>query len=88
VGPDLVIEGSVTGPAGWDATPLQGFFLGPNDARPRPAAAYRWHLAEPIPFAGPMRSASEPGNIDTLPAESRAAVFWYSEQAGPEPARP
>jgi len=45
--------------------------------------AYRWHVADPVPYARSIVAGPEQGEVDTSPADSRAAVFWYSEQPGP-----
>jgi hypothetical protein len=45
--------------------------------------AYRWHVADPVPYARSILAGPERGEVNTFAADSRAAVFWYSEQPGP-----
>jgi hypothetical protein len=47
------------------------------------AAAYRWHLADPVPFSRSIEAGIEHGGKDDVTADYRAAVFWYSERPGP-----
>jgi hypothetical protein len=84
LGTELAIDWSPSRPVPCDPAPTHGILLGRGDATVPPAAAYRWHAADPIPFARPLRAAIE---LDprAAPADVRAlvAVFWYSESPGP-----
>ncbi|MGC8642758.1 MAG: DUF2961 domain-containing protein [Isosphaeraceae bacterium] len=46
------------------------------------AAAYRWQLADPVPFARSINAGIEHGGLNNVNASYRAAVFWYSERPG------
>ena len=46
------------------------------------AAAYRWHLSDPVPFARTIEAGIEHGGENTVAANYRAAVCWYSERPG------
>lgn len=46
------------------------------------AAAYRWHLADPVPFARSINAGIEHGGENNVNASYRAAVFWYCERPG------
>ncbi len=46
------------------------------------AAAYRWHLSDPVPFTRTIEAGIEHGGDNTVPANYRAAVSWYSERPG------
>ncbi|MFO0892246.1 MAG: DUF2961 domain-containing protein [Isosphaeraceae bacterium] len=52
------------------------------------AAAYRWNLADPVPFRRAIEAGIEHGGDNRFPADYRAIVFWYSEQPGPSTAVP
>jgi hypothetical protein len=91
LGANLLVDRSPSRPAGWELAPAHGVFLGPPDSTPRLAAAYRWHAADPIPFAGPRRARSAPepqSDPDSTEPGLAVALFWYSERPGPEPGRP
>jgi hypothetical protein len=47
------------------------------------AAAYRWHVADPVPFSRSIEAGIEHGGKNDVTADYRAAVFWYSERPGP-----
>ena len=47
------------------------------------AAAYRWHIADPVPFARSIDAGIEHGGENDVNASYRAAVFWYSNLSGP-----
>jgi len=47
------------------------------------AAAYRWHLSDPVPFARTIEAGIEHGGDNSVAADYRAAVSWYSERPGP-----
>lgn len=46
------------------------------------AALYRWHVADPVPFVHAIAAGIEHGEVNTSPADYRAAVFWYSDRPG------
>jgi hypothetical protein len=46
-------------------------------------AAYRWHLSDPVPFTRTIEAGIEHGGDNTVAADYRAAVSWYSERPGP-----
>jgi hypothetical protein len=83
VGTEIVIDRSPSRPAGWDLAPALGLFLGSSEDVPRPAAAYRWHAADPIPLARPVWTAIERDKVNAFAADFRVAMFWYSERPGP-----
>jgi hypothetical protein len=62
--------------------PLHGFTV----YRPIPdgwrAAAYRWHLADPVPFSRCIDAGIEHGGDNRFDADYRALVLWYSDRPG------
>jgi hypothetical protein len=66
--------------------PSHGFPVYRNRGETWQAAAYRWHLADPVPFARSIDAGIEHGGENNVNANYRAAVFWYSERPGPSPA--
>ena len=59
--------------------PLHGVTALRTEGEAMRMAAYRWHLADPVPYARSVSAtSSRRGGVDTL-----AAVFWYSERPGP-----
>ncbi len=65
---------------------VHGFHIYRNRGETWEAAAYRWHVADPVPFAHSIDAGIEHGGENTFPASYRAAVFWYSERQAPVPA--
>jgi hypothetical protein len=41
---------------------------------------YRWHLTDPFPFTRAIQAGLEPGPDNPSPADTRAALFWYSDR--------
>ena len=74
------LEGRLDRPA---AYAVHGFPLYRGQGDRWQVAAYRWHLADPIPFSRSIEAGIEHGGENTFAADYRAAVFWYSERPGP-----
>jgi hypothetical protein len=78
---------------GWYALPgrldrpacyaVHGFPVYRNRGETWQAAAYRWHLSDPVTFSLSIEAGIEHGSENTVAADYRAAVFWYSERPGP-----
>jgi Protein of unknown function (DUF2961) len=49
------------------------------------AAAYRWNVADPVPFSKSITAGIEHGGENQFEADYRAGVFWYSEHPSPTP---
>ena len=62
---------------------VYGFPVYRNRGATWQAAAYRWHLSDPVPFARTIEAGIEHGGDNTVAADYRAAVSWYSERPGP-----
>jgi len=60
------------------AGPLQGV-VQQDDARAR-IAAYRWHLADPIPFRSSFRLELERGPANREGAEYATVAYWYQTE--------
>ena len=67
--------------------PTHGFPVYRNLGETWQAAAYRWHLADPVPFARSIDAGIEHGGENDVNANYRAAVFWYSDRPGPATGR-
>jgi hypothetical protein len=76
------LQGRLDRPATYS---VHGFPVYRNHGETWQAAAYRWHLSDPVPFARSIEAGIEHGGENTFPADYRAAVFWYSERPGPWP---
>jgi hypothetical protein len=75
---------ALKGRLGRSATyPSHGFPVYRKDRDTQRVAAYRWHLADPVPYANSIETGLEHGATNTLAANYRAAVFWYSDRPGP-----
>jgi len=74
------LEGRLDRPATYA---VHGFPVYRNQGETWQAAAYRWHLPDPIPFARTIEAGIEHGGDNTVAADYRAAVSWYSEWPGP-----
>lgn len=74
------LKGRLDGPA---AHPSHGFpiYRSPEEGVWQ-AAAYRWHVADPVPFAQSIEAGIEHGGDNQFPADYRASVFWYSSEPG------
>jgi hypothetical protein len=70
------LPGRLNGPA---AFPSHGFpiYRSPEDETWQ-AAAYRWNLADPVPFSRSIKASIEHGGENQFEADYRAGVFWYS----------
>ena len=77
------LEGRLDRPATY---PLHGFPVYRNRDGTWQAAAYRWHLGDPVTFSRSINAGIEHGGENTTLADYRAAVFWYSERpdTGPD----
>lgn len=75
------LKGRLDGPA---AYPSHGFpiYRSPQEGVWR-AAAYRWHIADPVPFARSIEAGIEHGGDNKFEADYRASVFWYSDEPKP-----
>jgi len=71
------LEGRLDRPA---AYPLHGFPIYRNHDGTWQAAAYRWHLPDPVTFSRSIDAGIEHGGDNTTPANYRAAVFWYTDR--------
>ncbi len=74
----------------WLALTTAGEFAPDEGSGYGPSFGYRWHSSDPIPFVRPFDSAIEP-HVERRRATEvpvALAVFWYSEQPGPESAGP
>ena len=70
------------------ATPLSGvpiMGLYPTGFR---MTGYRWHLAAPVPYAGSFRAEIEHGPYNIVPANYRAAAYFYDLAPGYIPSTP
>jgi hypothetical protein len=68
--------------------PLHGFPVYRQQGETWQAAAYRWHLSDPVLYARTIEAGIEHGKENTATASYRAAVFWYSQRPGArQPAR-
>jgi D-arabinan exo alpha-(1,3)/(1,5)-arabinofuranosidase (non-reducing end) len=76
------LKGRLDGPATY---PSHGFPVYRQDGDTHRVAAYRWHLADPVPYAQSIEAGLEHGEVNLFEADYRAAVFWYSERPGPRP---
>ncbi len=63
--------------------PSYGFPVYKNQGEQWQVAAYRWHLADPVPFSKSIEAGIEHGGVNDFIADYRAVVFWYSEKPGP-----
>jgi hypothetical protein len=63
--------------------PLHGFPVFRQQGETWQAAAYRWHLGDPVPYARTIMAGIEYGGENSTAASYRAAVFWYSQRPGP-----
>jgi hypothetical protein len=63
--------------------PLHGFPVYRQVGESWQAAAYRWHLADPMPFFRSIDAGIEHGGDNQFPADYRAVVFWYSDRPCP-----
>jgi hypothetical protein len=61
-----------------------GFPVYRKDGETHRVVAYRWHLADPVPYAQWIEVGLEHRKANTFAADYRAAVFWYSERPGPD----
>jgi hypothetical protein len=90
---ELTIHGTGTEDyfnCGWYATkgrldrpgtyPLHGFVTYSTNAPIAYAAAYRWHLTDPIPFKQSIDIKLEHGEGNNRPADYRSTVFYYLNQ--------
>ena len=73
------------------ALPLSGFpIYKDQDNDTSRASAYRWHLADPVPYEKEIRAEIEHGGENEVPADYRGATFWYDWQptlSAPPPAK-
>ena len=60
------------------AGPLQGVAL--QETEHTRLAAYRWHLADPIPFRRSFRLELERGRADREGAEYATVAYWYQSE--------
>jgi hypothetical protein len=63
--------------------PVHGFPVYRNQGGTWKAAAYRWHLSDPVTFSRSIEAGIEHGGENTVDADYKAAVFWYTERPGP-----
>jgi len=70
------LPGRLNGPASY---PSHGFpiYRSPENEVWQ-AAAYRWNLADPVPFSTSIKASIEHGGENQFEADYRAGVFWYS----------
>ena len=75
------LEGRLNGPA---AYPTHGFPIYRSPEKEVwQAAAYRWNVADPVPFSTSITAGIEHGGENQFEADYRAGVFWYSNQPSP-----
>ena len=67
------LDGRLNGPG---AAPLHGFPIYRQGDTPR-AAAYRWHLTDPAPYARSINAEIEHGEVNRTPANYRGATYFY-----------
>lgn len=78
------LDGRLDGPA---AYPLHGFPIYRSPEKEVwEAAAYRWNLADPVPYSTSITAGIEHGGENQFEADYRAGVFWYSKE--PSSAQP
>lgn len=69
------VEGRLNGPGG---APVHGFpVYRLQDDRYNMATAYRWHLADPVPFETQIDAKIEHGPDNRQKADYRSAAFYY-----------
>ncbi|APW60054.1 DUF2961 domain-containing protein [Paludisphaera borealis] len=75
------LEGRLNGPS---AYPSHGFpiYRSPENEVWQ-AAAYRWNVADPVPFSISITAGIEHGGENQFEADYRAGVFWYSPNPSP-----
>jgi hypothetical protein len=73
------VKGRLDQPATY---PSYGFPVYGKEGDTHRVAAYRWHLADPVPYAQAIEVGLEHGDVNMHAADYRAAVFWYSEKPG------
>ena len=74
------LQGRLDGPATFA---VHGFPVYRKRGETWQVAAYRWHLSDPVPFARTIDAGIEHGGDNTVAADYRAAVSWYSQRPGP-----
>jgi hypothetical protein len=85
VGTELQLGQSRYQSAGWNG-PIEGIRFDATGASSARAIAYRWRVADPIPLIRSIRGTIERTDAEPIAVAYQAAVFWYSERPGPEPA--
>jgi hypothetical protein len=73
------LQGRLDGPATYA---VHGFPVYLNEGGTWQAAAYRWHLGDPVPFTRTIDAGIEHGGENTAVANYCAAVCWYSQRPG------
>ncbi len=66
------------------ALPLHGFPVYRQGDTPY-AAAYRWHLTDPVPYASHIEAGIEHGEANRTPARYRGVSFFYDTASGAIP---
>ncbi|MBV8487512.1 MAG: DUF2961 domain-containing protein, partial [Planctomycetaceae bacterium] len=63
--------------------PLHGFPVYRQEGQAWQAAAYCWHLSDPVPYTRTIDVGLVHNGENTTATSYRAAVFWYSQRPGP-----
>jgi hypothetical protein len=71
------LRGRLDGPA---AYAVHGFPVYLSRGDTWQAVAYRWHLSDPVPYSRSIEAGIEHGGDNTVVADYRAAVYWYSQR--------
>ena len=72
------LEGRLNGPA---AYPTHGFPIYRSPEKEVwQAAAYRWNVADPVPYSSSISAGIEHGGENQFEADYRAGVFWYAQE--------
>jgi hypothetical protein len=64
------------------ALPLHGFPVYRQDAEPTQAVAYRWHIADPVPYENSIIAEIEHGGDNKVAAHYQSVTFFYDTRSG------
>ena len=59
------------------ALPLHGFPIYQQDTEPTRAVAYRWHIADPVPYEGSIIAEIEHGGDNKFKAHYQSVTYYY-----------
>ena len=64
------------------ALPLHGFPVYRENVEPTRAVAYRWHVADPVPYEKSIIAEIEHGGDDKFAAHYQSVTYFYDTRAG------